>query len=90
MGAVPVVCRDDAPATIVVLDGERIAIDTPRPEAPGSRPVYRLEDGAEVRIKVHGCKREGETFHIEGRVIDLTRALRDRLLAALASTAPGS
>lgn len=101
MANVPFTCAKGEPGAIVALDGERIELVSERPEAPGSRPVYRLADGAEVRIKVHGCKREGvvasadagasdgagSVFRIDGRVIDLTRALRERLTAALATVA---
>lgn len=85
MPAIPFTWPKGETGALCALDGERIEVVSQRPEAPGSRPAFRLADGAEVRIKVHGCKREGDLFRIEGRVIDLTRAVRARVLAELAA-----
>ncbi len=55
------------------------------PSAPGSRIEGELaEGGAPVRLKVHRCRKDGEAFVIEGRLLDATRELR----TALAALAP--
>ncbi len=76
-------------ANVVALEGERISLLSTVASPPGSPLVGKLHEGvnagASVRIKVHGCRREGDGFRIEGRVIDMTRDLRSALAALLAS-----
>jgi hypothetical protein len=63
-------------ADVTALDGDRITVLSTTPSAPGSRPDGSLASGAAVRIKVARCRREGERFVIEGRLIDATRDTR--------------
>jgi len=73
-------------ANVVAIEGERITLQSTISSPPGSPLVGNLVNvGAPIRIKVHGCRREGEGFRIEGRVIDLTRDLRTALAVLLAS-----
>ena len=45
------------------------------------------EPASRVRVKIHGSKRQDDgTFILEGRLIDVTRELRERLVG-LAGTA---
>lgn len=47
------------------------------PSAPGSRIEGELvEGGAPVRLKVHRCRKDGDVFVLEGRLLDATRELR--------------
>lgn len=76
-------------ARVVKLDGESIVIRSARAHAPGSRPSGVLGSGRELRIKTHRSRRDdsagdGLTFTVEGRVLDLTRELREALVSALA------
>jgi hypothetical protein len=67
---------------VTVLDGDRNSVLSTIPSAPGSRPEGALtEGGASVRIKVARCRREGERFLIEGRLIDVTRETRAAIQA---------
>ncbi len=74
-------------ADVVALDGDRINVLSTIPSAPGSRPEGALAaSGSAVRIKVARCRREGDRFLIEGRLIDATRDLRAELARLLAPT----
>jgi hypothetical protein len=63
-------------AEVTVLEGERIALLSTTPHAPGSRPEGTLEGGGAVRVKVARCRKQGERFLVEGRLLDATRELR--------------
>ncbi len=81
-------------ARLTALDGERIRLRSTSAFAPGARPSGNLvacerATGAEVRIKVHRCRKVDDGFELEGRLIDATRELRARL-AALAAAAPAA
>lgn len=70
---------NDGTANIVALDGERVSLLATRASAPGCPLAGNLEDATLVRVKVHRCRKQGERFLIEGRLIDATRQLRERL-----------
>jgi hypothetical protein len=70
-------------ADVVALDGDRITVSSTIPSAPGSRPDGALQSGTKVWIKVARCRREGERFVIEGRLIDATRDDRAEILRLL-------
>lgn len=73
-------------ASIVAIDGERVSLLSTRPSAPGCPLTGNMvEDGALLRVKVHRCRKQGERFLIEGRLIDATRQLRERLGALVAA-----
>jgi hypothetical protein len=68
-------------ATVVSLRDDAITLRSSIPSPPGSRIEGALADGGElVRVKVHSSKRQEDgSFVLEGRVLDLTRALRAKL-----------
>jgi hypothetical protein len=70
---------NDGTAQLVAIDGERVSLLATRASAPGCPLAGNLEDGTQVRVKVHRCRKQGERFLIEGRLIDATRQLRERL-----------
>ncbi len=71
-------------ATFVSVDGDRVVVDSSLSSPPGSLIDGTLVNGGDaIRIKVRGCKRDGERFRIEGRIIDASRDLRQRLTALL-------
>ncbi len=76
-------------ADVVALEGERVTLRSTVSAPPGSPLDGRLREGPHagvaLRIKVHGCRREGDLFRIEGRVIDLSRELRAVLAGLLAT-----
>ena len=73
-------------AAVTALDGDRIAVLSTTPSAPGSRPEGALvrhdgghpqtPGGSALRIKVARCRRQGDRFLIEGRLLDATRETR--------------
>ncbi len=73
-------------ANIVAIDGERVSLLATRPSAPGCPLAGNLNDETPVRVKVHRCRKQGERFLIEGRLIDATRQLRERLSALVVTT----
>jgi hypothetical protein len=78
-------------AEIASITMDKIALVSSTPSPPGSRIEGALDlapNGGEgegegaprLRVKVHGCKRDADgRFRIDGRPLDLTRALLDRL-----------
>lgn len=66
-------------ADVRSLDGDRIALLSTTPSAPGSRPEGALASGAGVRVKVARCRRAEERFLIEGRLLDATRETRSEI-----------
>lgn len=83
---IPLVLDDGVRGTLMAIDGERVSLWSERAAAPGMRLGATLADGAILRIKVHRSVRAGERFVIDGRALDLTRDLRERLEAELAVT----
>ncbi len=72
-------------AEVMSLDGELINLLSTTSHAPGSRPSGALEGGGVVRVKVARCRKQGERFLVEGRLLEATRGLRadiERLLRA--------
>jgi hypothetical protein len=70
--------------TIVSLGPKAIVVRSTVPSPPGSRLEGTLagEPPAVLEVKVHGCKRQPEgDFEIEGRPIDMTRQVRERIEA---------
>ncbi len=70
-------------ADVTALDGDRISVLSTIPSAPGSRPDGKLASGAAVRLKVARCRRQGEGFLLEGRLIDTTRETHAEIMVLL-------
>ena len=74
---------------IARLAGESVTVRSSIPSPPGSRLEGTLTSGAAVRLKIHGSKRQADgSFHLEGRLIDLSRDLRLKLEEALRPPLP--
>lgn len=74
-------------AVFLSLEGEAVRLSSTVPSPPGSRIDGALcaDATVRVRVKIHSAKRQGDgRFVLEGRMIDMTRAHRDVLLALLA------
>lgn len=76
----------DGTANFVAIDGERVSLLATRASAPGCPLAGNLADDTLVRVKVHRCRKQGDRFLIEGRLIDATRQLRERLGALVATS----
>jgi hypothetical protein len=70
-------------ADLVALEADRVTLRATVAKAPGSPLAGTLQSGSPVRVKVHRCRREGDGFLIEGRLVDATRALREELATLL-------
>ena len=70
-------------AEVTALDGDRVTLLSTTPSAPGSRPGGKLTSGTPLRMKVARCRREGERFLIEGRLLDATRETRAEIQGLL-------
>lgn len=82
-------------ATLLELAGEHVALLADRAFPPGAPLVATLPGLPPLRVKVRGSRRTGAVaalpFRVEGRVVELRRDERARLVAALsAGTAGGS
>ena len=67
-------------ATVVTLADDAITLRSSVPSPPGSRIEGATPEGDAVRVKVHSSKKQDHgAFVIEGRVLDMTRALREKL-----------
>lgn len=69
-----------AAASIVETDGDKTLIRTPEPSPPGSTVRGRIPGVAcEFQLKVRNCKKDGESFLIDGRVKNATREMKQFL-----------
>jgi hypothetical protein len=71
-------------ASVVSLGAKAIVLRSTVPSPPGSRLEGTLtgEPPARLKVKVHGCKRQPEgDFVLEGRPVDMTREVRERIEA---------
>jgi hypothetical protein len=74
-------------ASVVSLKDDAIVLRSSVPSPPGSRieGVLAAETSQSVRVKIHSSKKQAEgDFVLEGRVLDMTRGLRDKLGAGAA------
>jgi hypothetical protein len=74
--------------TLLTMAGEQVTLLSPEPAPPGSVLGAHLPGhGVELRIKVRGCQRVEQTgagaFRLQGRFVNLSRSVRERLLGAL-------
>ncbi len=69
----------DGSAELGETDGERVVLRASRASPPGSTLEARLE-GTTYSVKVRGCRRDGDSFVIDGRWVNLSRAMRARVL----------
>jgi hypothetical protein len=67
-------------ARVVALKDDAVTLRSTVPSPPGSRIEGALEGGEPLRVKVHSSKKQEDgSFVLEGRVLDLTKAVRAKL-----------
>jgi hypothetical protein len=67
-------------ASVITLVEDAIKLRSTIPSPPGSRIEGVTGEGDAVRVKVHSSKKQEDgSFVIEGRALDMTRAVRERL-----------
>ena len=70
-------------ADVLTCVDDQATVRSTIPSAPGSRLEGELAEGQKrVWLKVHRCRKEGDTFVIDGRLLDATREFRT-LVASL-------
>jgi hypothetical protein len=73
-------------ALLVESDGDRVALLMDAPAPPGMSLHGTLAgELLGYTVKVLRCRREATSFRVEGRFVNLSRALRQRVQAALAA-----
>ena len=75
-------------AELLALGADAITLRSTIPSPPGSRIEGALASPppATVKVKIHASKRQDDgSYVLEGRPLDLTRELRDRLAALVAA-----
>lgn len=77
-------------ADFAAFDGDRVTFRSTTPSAPGTPldGTLAFAAGAGIRVKVHGCRRDGDAFVITGRMVDLRRELRAEIAALLSGGEP--
>ncbi len=90
MSAIELTWPNGAHARILESDGDRAVVESETAAAPGTPLTFNAAIGeatsAKIQIKVRGCKKiadEPVTFRIEGRFMNLSAALRGKLLERL-------
>ncbi len=71
-------------ARVIRIDANAITLESTTPSPPGSRISGTLldEPSSTLRVKIHVSKKQDDgTFLLEGRPIDLTRELREKLVS---------
>lgn len=69
-------------ASLVTVSGDAVTLRSTIPSPPGSRldAAFVGEPPGAFKIKIHTSKLEADgTFMLKGRVLEATRALRERL-----------
>lgn len=69
-------------AEVVAISADTIRLRSTIPSPPGSRIEGELGDGVALWVKIHGSKKQEDgAFVLDGRPLDLTKAVRERLVA---------
>ncbi|WP_394823292.1 hypothetical protein [Pendulispora albinea] len=73
-------------ADVTRVTGDAVVLRSTIPSPPGSRIDGALTAGGDasvtIRVKIHASKRQDDgSFVLEGRLIDVTREIRERLVA---------
>lgn len=81
------------PGTVLMTDGDKATLHCPK-AFPHGATVSALLEGSEfhLELKVFRCKKEGESYRIDGRLKNVSRAFKATLFAkmALAPSEPSS
>lgn len=90
MAAETVTWTKGGEATVATLANDAITLRSTVPSPPGSRIEGALAAGGTLRVKIHGSKKQPDgSFVLEGRVLDMTRELRERIAASLSAGSTG-
>jgi hypothetical protein len=75
-------------AEVIALTKDAITVRSTVPSPPGSRIEGALEGGGgTLKMKVHASKKQPDgAFLLEGRPLDMTREVRERVSSAIANS----
>lgn len=76
-------------ATVVAIGNDTVTLVSTVPSPPGSRieGVLGGEPPARLKVKIHASKKQDDgTFRLEGRPLDMTREVRERVVSAIGDT----
>ncbi len=73
---------------IVAFKDPHIILTSTISSPPGSSLEGFLDSQTEINIKVRTCKKQGDGFMIEGRVVNAHRVLLDQLSSLVAQRSP--
>ncbi len=69
-------------ASFVAAKDDHVTLASSIPSPPGSRLEGTLLEETPIRIKIHASKRQPDgSFVLEGRLVDFTREVRERIHA---------
>ncbi len=69
-------------ATVLTLVEDAVTLQSSVSSPPGSRIEGKTEAADPVRVKIHSSKKQQDgSFLLEGRVLDMTRAVREKIVA---------
>ena len=74
-------------ASLVAVVQDNVTLRSTVPSPPGARldAAFAADPSVTLKIKIHGSKLQPDgSFTLKGRVLEATRALRERLLALVA------
>jgi hypothetical protein len=70
-------------ARLLRSDGDKTSILSPEPAPPGSTVRGRIDDASvEFQLKVRNCIKRDTSYEIDGRVVNATRPLKERLASS--------
>lgn len=75
-------------ASFLTVADDAVTLRSSTPSPPGSRleAVLTADGTTAVKVKIHGSKLEADgSFTLKGRLLDASRALRDRLATLVAT-----
>lgn len=75
-----VALQNGGSARVTLSDGDRTTIESTISSPPGSTLRGAIEDiSCEFQLKVRSCRKIGDGFLIDGRVINASRQMRETL-----------
>ncbi len=83
-----VVWKKGGSAEVLSITADTIRLRSTIPSPPGSRIEGELGDGGALWVKIHASKKQEDgSFVLDGRPLDLTKVVRERLVALVAASA---
>jgi hypothetical protein len=86
-GTIALVLTSGEPALLTQTDGDKTSLEVPKAFPHGSTVSGQIRDSEFcIEVKVFRCQRVGAVFRVDGRIKNVSRALKATLLERLAQT----